>query len=204
MKVALVGATGNIGPRLVRELSNRCHEVTAITTHPDDVLDLPGVTPVAGDANDRSTLPALLAGHDVVVSSIGFWKTDHEVLIGAVKDSGVPRYFVNGGSGTLLIPGTTTRIMDTPAFPAAFADHAAAAAHFFDLLRQETELDWTYLSPPPGIRAGERTGVFRLGRDELLAVDEGLPEISFEDYSIAIVDELENHTLTRQRFTVAY
>ena len=204
MRVALVGATGNVGRPLTRELVSRGHAVTAISTHPEEVLDLPGVTAVAGDANDRETLPELIKGHDVVVSAIQFRKTDHEALIQSVVASGVPRYFVPGGSGTLLVPGTTTRIMDTPEFPTAFAASAAAAARFFERIQEETELDWTFLSPPPGIGPGERTGVFRVGRDEVLTRPDGRAEISFDDYAIAIVDELQNQTLVRQRFTVGY
>ena len=204
MLVALIGATGVIGTPLTRELASRGHRVTAITTHPEDVLDLPGVTAVDGNADDRENLPAQLAGHDVVISSIQFTKTDHDALIESVKASGVPRYFVNGGSGTLLAPGTTTRIMDTPDFPAVAAPFAAAAARFFDRLQQETELNWTFLCPPPAIGPGERTGTFRVGRDELLTRPDGPPTISFDDYAIAIVDELETPSLVRQRFTVGY
>lgn len=204
MKVALVGASGAVGKPLTRELSSRGHLVTAISTHPEDILDLPGVTALAGDANDRETLPQQISGHDVVISSIQFLKTDHAALIDSVKASGVPRYFVNGGCGTLLVPGTTTRLMDTPDFPAPAAGPAIAAAHFFELIQQEAELDWTFLCPPPGIGPGERTGVFRVGRDELLTRSDGPPAISLDDYAIAIVDELENPSLVRQRFTVGY
>lgn len=204
MKVALIGATGVVGTPLTRELSSRGHQVTAITTHPEDVLDLPGVTAVDDNADDRESLPRQIAGHEVVISSIQFTKTDHDALIESVKASGVPRYFVNGGCGTLLVPGTTTRIMDTPDFPAVAAPFAAAAASFFDRLQQETELNWTFLSPPPAIGPGERTGVFRVGRDDLLTRPDGPPAISFDDYAIAIVDELENPSLVRQRFTVGY
>ena len=204
MKVALIGATGAVGTPLTRELSSRGHLVTAITTHPEEVLDVPGVTALAGNANDRRALPQQIAAHDVAISSIQFHKTDHDALIESVKASGVPRYFVNGGSGTLLVPGTTTRLMDTPDFPAEFAPFAAAAARFFDRLQQETKLNWTFLSPPPGIGPGQRTETFRVGRDELLTRPDGPPTISFADYAIAIVDELENPSLVRQRFTVAY
>lgn len=204
MKVALIGATGDVGTPLTRELSSRGHQVTAITTHPESVLDLPGVTAVAGDANNRETLPQQVAGHDVVVSAIRFLKTDHDALIESVKASGVARYFVAGGTGTLLVPGTTTRLMDTPEFPEEAALPAAAAASFFERIQQEGELNWTFLSPPPGIGPGERTGVFRVGRDEVLTRPDGPPEISFDDYAIAIVDELENPSLRRQRFTVGY
>ena len=204
MKVALVGATGDVGTALTRELSSRGHSVTAITTHPDAVLDLPGVTAVAGDANDRKTLPQQLAGHDVVITSIRFLKTDPDAVIESVKASGAPRYFVPGGAGTLFAPGTTTRLMDSPDYPEAAALPAAAAATFFERLQREDELNWTYLSPPPAIGPGERTGTFRIGRDEVLTRPDGPPTISFDDYAIAIVDELENPSLVRQRFTVGY
>lgn len=204
MKVALIGATGAVGTPLTRELSSRGHLVTAITTHPEDVLDVPGVTALAGNANDRQTLPQQIAGHDVVISSVQFHKTDHDALIESVTASGVSRYFVTGGSGTLLVPGTTTRLMDTPEFPAEFAPFATAAARFFERLQQETGLNWTFLSPPPGIGPGARTGVFRVGRDDLLVRPDGPPAISYDDYAIAIVDELENPSLVRQRFTVGY
>ena len=50
---------------------------------------------------------------------------------------------------------------------------------------------------------GERTGKFRIGKDSLLSNDEG-SRISFEDYAIALVDEIEKPQHSRQRFTVGY
>jgi uncharacterized protein len=95
--------------------------------------------------------------------------------------------------------------MDGPDFPASFAGSAAAAAHFWELLERVTDLDWVYLSPPPGIGSGERTGAFRTGHEELLVREDGvMPSISYADYAIAIADEIEHPTLVRQRFTVAY
>lgn len=175
--------------------------VTALTIHPEDVEEGPLVTAAHCDANDPAQLVPAIRGHDVVVTSIQYRKTNHEQLIASVRESGVPRWFVAGGSGTLLIPGTSTRIMDGPDFPASFA----AAAHFWELLERVTDLDWVYLSPPPGIGPGERTGVFRRGREELLVRDDGaMPSISYADYALAIADEIENPELVRQRFTVAY
>lgn len=204
MKIAVVGATGNVGPFTVRELVSRGHQVTAITTHPQDVPAHELVTTVPGDANDPATLVPQLVGHDVVITSIQFRKTDPDQLIESVKASGVPRYLVSGGSGTLLVPGTTTRIMDTDAFPAAYAKSAAAAARFFDRLRQEKDLNWTYLSPPPGFGPGDRTGVFRLSGDELLSDSEGKSVISFADFAIALADEVEVPRHPRARFHAAY
>jgi putative NADH-flavin reductase len=204
MRIAYVGATGAVGKVVVKELSRRGLEVTAITTHPEEVDELPHVTAQAGDANDGPALAALLKGHDVVVTSIQFAKTDPDVLIEAVKASGVPRYVVAGGSGTLLAPGTNTRLMDTRTFPANFAAPAAAAARFFDRLQRETELNWTYLSPPPGFAPGPATGHFRLGLDEVLVGPDGTASISYGDYAIALADEIERPQHAGRRFTVGY
>lgn len=95
--------------------------------------------------------------------------------------------------------------MHGPDFPTAFAKSAAAAAHFWELLERETDLNWVYLSPPPGIGPGPRTGAFRIGREELLVREDGaMPNISYADHAVAIVDELEDPTLVTSRFTVAY
>ena len=205
MNVAVVGATGNVGRPLTAELVARGHRVTAVTIHPELVEPHPRVRTEEADANDPTRLVPVIAGHDVVVTSIQYAKTDHARLIASVRESKAPLYFVAGGSGTLLVPGTTTRIMDTESFPTAFAKPAAAAAHFWELLEQVDDLDWIYLAPPPGIGPGERTGVFRRGGRELLTRDDGqMPGISFDDYAIAIADELEGPSHIRKRFTVAY
>jgi putative NADH-flavin reductase len=119
-----------------------------------------------------------------------------------VQQAGVPRYLVVGGAGSLEVaPGV--KLIDTPQFPAIYKAEAAAGGAFLDLLRQETSLDWTFLSPSAVFAPGERTGKFRLGRDQLLTNDKG-SSISFEDYAIALVDEIEKPVHSRQRFTVGY
>ena len=203
MHVALIGATGAVGQRVSTELLSRGHVITAISTHPERMAQAENVTAVRGDINDPEVMAELLRGHDVVVSCVQFAKYDHEALIQGVRASQVSRYFVCGGSGTLLAPGTTTRLMDTPSFPADYLPPARAAAAFFDRLQQVDDLDWTYISPPPGFAPGERTGVFRVGGDEVLIGPDGRPAISSEDYAVAVVDELEDRK-HRGRFTVGY
>jgi uncharacterized protein len=203
MKVALVGATGNVGSRLLAELTSRGHTVTAIARHPEKAPAQPGVTAKRGDASDKAGLAALLAGHDAVVSSLRFFDTDPHTLIGAVKVAGVKRYFVVGGAGSLEVaPGH--RLIDTPHFPAEYKAEATKGAEFLDLLRGEKDIDWTYISPSALFIPGERTGKFRLGGDQLLADDKGNSSISYEDYAIALVDELEKPAHSRRRFTVGY
>ena len=202
MKVALIGASGNGGSRLLAELSRRGHEVTAIARHPEKIAKLPGVIARRGDVFDEAGLVQLLKGHDAVISAVHFTASDPKLLIEAVRQSGVKRYFVVGGAGSLEVaPGV--KLIDTPQFPAAYKAEAAKGGEFLELLRKVKDLDWTYLSPSATIAPGERTGKFRLGQDQLLTSDKG-SHISWEDYAIAAVDELEKPAHVRERFTVGY
>ncbi|MBE8601277.1 NAD(P)-dependent oxidoreductase, partial [Pseudomonas cyclaminis] len=81
---------------------------------------------------------------------------------------------------------------------------ASAGAEFLETLRKEQELDWTFLSPSALFDGTERTGQFRLGQDDLLVNSEGASAISFADYAIAMIDEVETPKHSRQRFTVGY
>jgi putative NADH-flavin reductase len=202
MKIALIGASGNAGSRLLQELSDRGHAVTAIARNPARIAALPGVTAKAGNVHDADGLAGLLAGHDVAISAVHFVASDPRLLIDAAKRSGVPRYLVVGGAGSLEVaPGVT--LVGTPEFPAEYRDEALAGAAFLDLLRKEPDLDWTFLSPSALFVPGERTGKFRLGKDRLLSNEHG-SSISFEDYAVAMVDEIERPAHRRQRFTVGY
>lgn len=201
-KVALVGASGNAGSRILKELSDRGHQVTAIARDPQKIAALPHVTAVKGDVHDRAGLAALLKGHDAVISSVHFTATDPDLLIGAVRDSGVRRYLVVGGAGGLEVaPGQ--RLIDQPDFPEAYKAEAGKGVEYLNLLKTVEDLDWTFLSPSAAFVPGERTGQFRLGKDDLLTTEKG-SSISFEDYAIALVDELETPRHVRARFTVGY
>lgn len=203
MKVALIGASGFIGSRLLAELTARGHAVTAIVRNPEKVAALPDVTAVKGDVFDEAGLARLLAGHDAAISAVHFTASDPQILLAAVKQSDVKRYLVVGGAGSLEVaPGV--RLFDTPEFPAAYLDEARKGGVFLDLLKQEQGLDWTFLSPSALIQPGERTGEFRLGTDQILVDAKGNSSISAEDYAIALVDELERPAHSRRRFTVGY
>lgn len=202
MKVALIGATGNVGSRLLAEVVRRGHEVTAIARHPEKIAAGPGFTPAKGDLFDDAALAQVLAGHDAVISSVRFVMSDPHRLLHAVRRSGVKRYLVVGGAGSLeAAPGV--KLMDTPKFPAEYKPEAMKGADFLELLRQERELDWTFISPSAVFAPGERTGKFRLGTDQLLVSENG-SRISYEDFAIALVDEIETPQHSRQRFTVGY
>lgn len=204
MKIALVGASGRVGSRLLTEMLRRGHEVTAIARSIGSVIppDL-HLTRKSADANEPSELAPVLRGHDIVVSAVKFELLDPEKLITAVKQAGVPRLMVVGGAGTLET-ASGTRLMDTPDFPEAYRAEAVAGYSCLLELRSERELDWTFVSPSAELVQGKRTGKYRVGGDQLLVTPDGKSWISMEDYAIAFVDELEKHSHSRQRFTVGY
>jgi putative NADH-flavin reductase len=202
MKIALIGVTGRVGSRLATELISRGHKVTGIAMHAP--RDRPsGNNVLIADATQTMSLAPCLAGHDAVISATRFMSSDPEALIGAVKLAGVKRLLVVGGAGSLEVaPGKA--LLDSEGFPEAYKAEAEAGAAFLVRLRAETDLDWTFLSPSADFVPGERTGHFRLGGDQLLRDAQGESHISMEDFAIAMVDEVEQPTHHRQRFTVGY
>ena len=202
MKIALIGASGNVGSRIAAELSSRGHEITAIARNAAKISALPGVKPTAVDIANTEALVPILKGHAAVISSVHFVDSDPDQLIRAVKAAGVPRYLVVGGAGSLQVaPGKL--LVDSPDFPKEYQKETRAGCVFLDRLRAAEDLNWTFLSPSALFTAGERTGNFRLGKDTLLINGKG-SSISFEDYAIALADEVEKPKHPRQRFTVGY
>ncbi len=201
MKIAVYGATGNIGQRIVQEAVSRGHEVTALSRHGGDVAA--GAVSVIGDATDADAVAKVAADHDVVVSAIGPSREPGGdpsafvgTLVGLAEASGSTRLIVVGGAGSLYA-APDVRLLDLPEFPEIYKAEATAAANSLYALR-DTSADWTYLSPAPEIGPGERTGVFTLGLDSPAG-----DRVSYEDYAVALVDEIERPAHRRQRFTVA-
>jgi uncharacterized protein len=201
-RIALIGASGNAGSRILKELSDRGHQITAGARHPEKIPALPGVVAKKVDATNKQSLVDVIKGHDAVITSMHFIGSDPNLLIDAVRASGVKRYLVVGGAGSLLVaPGQ--RLVDQPNFPPQYFEEASKGADFLEVLRKTNDLDWTFLSPSALFVPGERTGKFRLGDDYLLTGDQG-STISLEDYAIAMADEIESPKHIRRRFTVGY
>lgn len=203
-RVALIGASGNVGSRILAELVSRGHTVTGIARNPDAIRAGARVTTAKGDVNEPAALAKVLAGHDAVISAVPFRNTEPDVLIGAVRTSGVKRFIVVGGAATLMnVDGQ--RLLDTPAL-AKFKEspEPAGGARFLEAIRKVTDLDWTFFSPAVNFGPGQRTGTFRLGGDTVVTDAQGQSRVSMEDYAIALVDELETPRHIRQRFTIGY
>jgi putative NADH-flavin reductase len=203
MKIAILGATGQVGSQITTEALARGHHVTGFARNPAPLPKHEHLTSGKADLTDHAHVVKALAGHDVVISAVKFAAFDGPHLIDDVKASRVARLLVVGGAGSLEVaPGK--RLIDQPDFPVEYKPEALAGAVFLELLRREHTLDWTFLSPSAYLHPGPRTGKFRLGRDNLLAEPNGESHISIPDYAIAFLDEVERPQHSRARFTVGY
>jgi len=202
MKIAIIGATGNVGTRLTDEALRRGHTVTALARQASKLPARDGVVAKDIDVSNAQVLADALRGSDVVISTVRFLQATASQITDAVKAAGVKRLLVVGGAGSLYIaPGK--QLVDTPEFPDAYKAEASAGRDFLNALKKETSLEWTFLSPSALFTPGERTGKFRLGKEDLLATADG-SSISMEDYAIAMLDEIEQPEHVRERFTVGY
>lgn len=213
MKVALIGATGFVGSALLAEMADRGYEVTAIARTIDQIaVKNEKVKTASLDVNDVKALTEVLKGNDVVLSAFNAgWSNPNlyddflkgsKAIEQATRDAGVKRYVVIGGGGSLFVDGE--QIVDIPDFPAEYRVGATAARDYFEMLKEEKELDWTYFSSALDMYPGERTGKYRLGTENPVINSDGSSELSVQDMAVAIVDELENHKYSRRRFTAGY
>ncbi len=206
MQIAILGATGRVGSRIADEALRRGHTVTAIARRAGTLTDRPGLKRLDADITDPANIARLapaLAGHDALVSAVRFAEAGPEPLLKLARQAGVQRVAVVGGAGSLYVaPGV--QLVDTAGFPEAYKAEALAGRDFLNALQAERELDWTFLSPSALLEPGERTGSYRAGKDELLTDANGKSWISMEDFAVALVDELERHAHSRERFTVGY
>jgi putative NADH-flavin reductase len=213
MKVAIIGASGQIGAFIRDEALARGHQVTAIVRNPEIItVRNPHLTIVKADVLEDK-VDDLVKGHDAVISAYnpGWSHPDiyneqirgYEAIISGVKRSGIKRLLVVGGAGTLEVsPGVL--VLEVTNFPEQVKDGVLATKETLYMLKEEKELEWTFLSPPSSISPGERTGHYRVGKDQLLKNEQGESKISTQDYAVAMLDELEQPQHIRERFTVAY
>ena len=201
MKIAIIGATGNVGTKLVAEALSRGHQITAIARDTSKLSKQDRLVARNGDVNAPAALSALLSGHDVVISSVRFELLNYERLITAVREARIKRLLVVGGAGSLEVaPGVT--LVESPQFPAMYKPEALAGGKVLDNLQKEEGLDWTFLSPSAMFIPEGRTGKFRLGKDHLLSNSKGESQVTMADFAIAMLDEAEHPKHVRQRFTV--
>jgi putative NADH-flavin reductase len=213
MKIALIGATGFVGTAILQEALNRGHEVTAIVRNPEKLQAHPKLHPQEGNVYNEDEVARLVAGHNAVISAFNPGWSNPDIyneqvkgtraIINGVKKAGITRLLFVGGAGSLEVrPGVQS--VDLPGFPAEYKQGALATREALTMLRHESGLEWSFLSPSADVFPGQRTGTFRLGTDKLLKDAKGQSRISVQDYAMAMIDEVEKPNHIRQRFTVGY
>jgi putative NADH-flavin reductase len=216
MKLVLFGATGNVGQRVAAEALRRGHEVVGVVRDPAAVQSPdPRVRLLKGDATNADSVAEIVRGTDAVVSAISprpnarglpapSLAANARALITGLRSAGVKRVLYVGGASSLEVaPGKA--LADQPDFPEIYKAEAQEGREALTVWRREAQgLDWTYLSPAAEIAPGERTGTYRSTDDQLLVDAGGRSFITFEDYAVAVLDELERPQHTGRRFGVAY
>jgi putative NADH-flavin reductase len=213
--VVLIGASGFVGTAILNELLNRGHKVTAIVRDPTKVTaSNPNLKVVQADVTDTDVLIEASKGKDAVISAYNpGWKNpniyeetlkNYPLIVDSVKKAGVERLLIVGGAGTLFYaPGKM--VMDADDVPAKLLPGIKSLGEFYlNTLRKENDIDWIFLSPAANMTLGERTGKFRIGKDDLVVDVNGDSNISVEDYAMAMVDELEQKHHHKERFTIGY
>jgi putative NADH-flavin reductase len=203
MNIAIIGATGNIGSRVLDEALRRGHAVTAITRDPRKLEPRAGVTVRAGSTSDGPALTRTLKGHDTVIVSVKWNENDIGRVIDVIRKSGVKRCLFVVGAGSLIRKDGRTHF-DHMAEKGVQPPTSKPASLALEAIRKVSDLDWTAISPAASIQPGERTAKFRLGLDHLIEDAKGQSAISREDFAVAILDEIEKPKHIRKRFTAAY
>lgn len=212
-RISVIGGTGYAGGHIVAKAVQRGHSVTSVSRNlPEQRVD--GVDHLQGSLLDADTRAKVLADADVVVVAVaprgdmaGRVHPGIAELAAEAERAGV-RIGVIGGAGSLHVSTGGPRLFDTPSFPAAYRPESLEMAAVLDDLGNSPEsLDWFFLCPPAGFGVfapGEARGTYRVGDDVLLADDEGSSFIGGADFAGAVLDEIEQPTHRRARFTVAY
>ncbi len=213
--VVLIGASGFVGTAILNELLNRGHKITAIVRDLAKVTaSNPNLKVVQADVTDTDVLIEASKGKDAVISAYNpGWKNpniyeetlkNYPLIVDSMKKAGVERLLIVGGAGTLFYaPGKM--VMDADDVPAKLLPGIKSLGEFYlNTLRKENDIDWIFLSPAANMTPGERTGKFRIGKDDLVVDVNGDSNISVEDYAVAMVDELEQKHHHKERFTIGY
>ncbi|SFF17840.1 hypothetical protein SAMN05216378_5308 [Paenibacillus catalpae] len=208
MKIGIIGANGKVGSLILKEAVERGHEVTAIVRNASKLT----ATNVNVLEKDIFSLKGSdLSAFDVVVNTFKAAEGEEHlyvdagrVVVQALKDAPNTKLIVVGGAGSLYVDEqNTTKLMDTPDFPAFVYPTASNAGKQLDELRSSDSITWTYISPAAFFDPdGKRTGAYKKGLDHVIVNSQGQSYVSYADYAVAVLDEIEKPQHVNQRFTL--
>nr|WP_318540326.1 NAD(P)-dependent oxidoreductase [Terribacillus saccharophilus] len=208
MKIGIIGATGKAGSLITNEALDRGHDVRAIVRNAAKVKQ-DNISVLEKGIFDINTVD--IQDFDVIVNAFnsapGQEKQHIEagrILIEALKDAPSTRLLVVGGAGSLYVDEQkTTRVSETPNFPDAYLPTATNMGENLKELESSVGIQWTYISPGGFFDAeGKRTGSYQTGGDVMILNKKGDSYISYADYAIAVLDEIEKPAHQNERFSV--
>lgn len=208
MKIGIIGATGKVGSLILKEAKERGHKVTAIVRNASKLMDK-DLTILEKDLFELKSDDLKL--FDIVVNAFGAPAGEEglhvlagRVLINAMKGAPNTTLIVVGGAGSLFVDEEkTTPLFETPEFPKEFFATALNQGKNLEDLQATRFIKWTFISPAAFFNpAGKRTGSYKIGKDNVILNSKGQSYISYADYAIAVVDEIESQDHINERFTV--
>lgn len=206
-KIAVVAANGRVAQKVVKEAQERGFAVTGFAR--DDENKSGAAAYIKKDIMELTK--ADLTGFDAVVDGFGAWKDEDQPMhimtsqhLCDILSGTETRLLIVGGAGSLYVNADhTVQVKDGADFPAMFLPLANAQGQELDELRKRNDVKWTLISPAGDFQAeGERTGKYILAGEELTLNSKGESIISYADYAIAMVDEIEYGDHFQQRISV--
>ncbi|ASN06418.1 NAD(P)-dependent oxidoreductase [Virgibacillus necropolis] len=205
MRIGIIGASGKAGNFILKEAVKRGHTVTAIVRNASKITNQ-HVEVVGKDIYELSSED--IKPYEIVINAFGAPLGEEEphvtaghALIEALKGTNT-RVIVVGGAGSLYV-NEDTQVIDTPDFPDEFKPTAKGQARNLQELQESQGLTWTFISPSAIFDPeGPKTSSYQAGKDNLLMNSKGESYISYADYAIAVLDEIENPQHINERFTV--
>ncbi|KQL40052.1 hypothetical protein AN960_08825 [Bacillus sp. FJAT-25509] len=208
MKIGIIGATGKAGNLILKEAVERGHEVTAIVRSASkltnkevpvlekDLLDL--------NSNDLKQFDVVVNAFKAAEGQEHLYIEAGNVLINALKDAKDTKLIVVGGAGSLYVDeDKTIQLVDTPEFPKEYYATASNMTKHLHDLQKTTDIKWTFISPAAFFDPnGKRTGAYQKGKDNFIVNKKGNSYVSYADYAIALLDEIENPQHLNERFTL--
>ena len=205
MNILVIGANGNAGRRIVEKALKAGHQVTGLVRREGAIEGIPTIVKDALQLTKQE-----LTQFDVVVNATSAFTPDTYhlpadltlLLVKALANTNT-RLIAIGGAGSLYVDEDhTVQLNDTPEFPKEFLARSKTHGKSDDILRKSSNVDWTMFTPPPILDAeGPESNDYVLGNENVILNKEGKPYISYATFAQILVDEINNHKFSRQRFT---